>query len=176
MDVFDPQKRSEVMARVRGKDTKPELLVRRHLHAAGLRYRLHHKGLPGRPDLVFPSRRLVVFVHGCFWHGHEGCKRATIPATRPEFWREKIETNRARDARVKTQLEEQGWRVSTVWECSLSPALLDELAAEVRATPPCTRRPSTVVRKQPPPAPVPEGLDHRRSPRPPRRGTSRRSS
>lgn len=135
VDIFEPRKRSEVMSRVRGKDTKPELRVRRYLHAAGLRYVLHDKRLPGRPDLVFPSRHLVVFVHGCFWHGHEGCKRATIPATRSEFWREKIEANRVRDARVKSQLEELGWRVSTVWECSLSPASLDRLAAEVRAAP-----------------------------------------
>lgn len=135
MDVFDPAKRSEVMARVRGKDTKPELTVRRHLHASGLRFRLHKIGLPGRPDIVFPSRRIVVFVHGCFWHGHEGCKRATIPATRPEFWRSKIEANRERDFRVTAQLEALGWIVRTVWECGITPEALDKLAEEIREAP-----------------------------------------
>lgn len=135
MDVFDPQKRSEVMARVRGKDTKPELLVRRHLHAAGLRYVLHDRRLPGKPDLVFPSRRVAVFVHGCFWHGHEGCKKATIPATRPEFWRAKIEANKARDARVRSELEAAGWKVIVVWECSLGSAALNDLAGRIAQQP-----------------------------------------
>ena len=134
MDVFDQAKRSDVMSRVRSKDTKPELLVRRHLHAAGLRYVLHDKRLPGKPDLVFPSRRVALFVHGCFWHGHEGCKKATIPATRPEFWRSKIETNKARDARVVRELEVAGWDVTVVWECSLSLSTLDELARRIAYT------------------------------------------
>ena len=121
------------MARIRGKDTKPELIVRRYLHARGLRYRLHHSGLPGRPDLVFPSRRMVVFVNGCFWHGHEGCRRATIPATRPEFWRAKIQANRVRDARAVAELEALGWSVRTVWQCSITPEALDELASYIFA-------------------------------------------
>lgn len=130
MDIFDPQKRSEVMARVRGKDTKPELLVRRHLHAAGLRYVLHDKRMPGTPDLVFPSR-MVIFVHGCFWHGHEGCRRAKIPATRADFWHAKIEGNKARDKRLVAELEALGWSVRTVWQCSIRRKMLDELATEI---------------------------------------------
>lgn len=132
MDIFDPQKRSEVMSRVRGKDTKPELRVRRYLHAAGLRYVLHDKNLSGKPDLVFRSRRIVIFVHGCFWHGHEGCNRATIPATRTDFWRDKIGKNRSRDARVRSKLETAGWEVVEVWECSLGPLDLEELAQRIR--------------------------------------------
>jgi DNA mismatch endonuclease (patch repair protein) len=135
MDIFDRQKRSEVMSRVRGKDTKPELMVRRHLHAKGLRFRLHQSGLPGRPDLVFPSRRVAVFVHGCFWHGHEGCRKATIPATRPEFWRAKIDGNRARDQRVVAELGALGWSVFTVWQCSITPQALDHLTSEISALP-----------------------------------------
>jgi DNA mismatch endonuclease (patch repair protein) len=131
VDIFEPRKRSEVMSRVRGKDTKPELRVRRHLHAAGLRYVLHDKRLPGKPDLSFPSRGMAVFVHGCFWHGHEGCRKATIPATRPEFWRAKIEANKARDARAKSELEAAGWDVIVVWECSLSASTLDKLAYRI---------------------------------------------
>lgn len=123
------------MSRVRGKHTKPELLVRRHLHAARLRYVLHDSRLPGKPDLVFPSRRVAVFVHGCFWHGHEGCKKATIPATRPEFWRAKIEENKARDIRAAKELEALGWRVKIVWQCSISTQTLEDLAAEIAATP-----------------------------------------
>ncbi len=132
MDIFDTQKRSEVMSRVRSKDTKPELLVRRHLHARGLRYRLHDKRLPGRPDLLFPSRHIALFVHGCFWHGHEGCKKATIPATRPEFWQAKIEANKTRDVRTKSELEASGWNVIVIWECSLNQSTLDDLARQIK--------------------------------------------
>lgn len=139
MDIFDRQKRSEVMSRVRGKDTKPELRVRSYLHAAGLRYVLHDKRLPGRPDLSFPSRKLAVFVHGCFWHGHEGCKRATIPATRPEFWRAKIGGNRDRDRRDREALEALGWQVRTLWQCSITDVALANLAREIAGLPPAAR-------------------------------------
>jgi DNA mismatch endonuclease, patch repair protein len=135
MDVFDPQKRSEIMSRVRGKDTKPELRVRSHLHGTGLRYVKHDQRLPGKPDLSFPSRRLALFVHGCFWHGHEGCKKATIPATRPEFWRAKIKNNKARDERVKLDLAMLGWDVRIVWQCSINPQYLTDLAADIAAMP-----------------------------------------
>jgi len=135
MDIFDRQKRSEVMSRVRGKDTKPELRVRSYLHAAGLRYVLHDKTLPGKPDLSFPSRRVAMFVHGCFWHGHEGCKRATIPATRPEFWQAKIKGNRERDLRDREALEALGWQVRTLWQCSITDTTLGDLAHEIASLP-----------------------------------------
>jgi DNA mismatch endonuclease (patch repair protein) len=135
MDIFDRQKRSEVMSRVRGKDTKPEMRTRSYLHAAGLRYVLHDKRLPGRPDLSFPSRRVAVFVHGCFWHGHEGCKRATIPATRPEFWQAKIDGNRQRDLRDREALEALGWQVRVLWQCSITDAALSDLASEITNLP-----------------------------------------
>ena len=106
------------MSRIRGRDTKPEMLVRRGLHARGLRFRLHDRKLPGKPDLVFPRFRSVLFVHGCFWHGH-GCHLFRWPSTRKEFWREKIEANYRRDRKAARQLKEAGWRVMWVWECSL---------------------------------------------------------
>lgn len=118
MDVHTPAQRSHNMSRVRGRDTKPEMLLRRGLHAAGLRYRLHVRDLPGRPDMAFPARRAVVLVHGCFWHGH-GCPLFHLPATRPEFWAAKIAGNRARDARAVAELRAADWRVLTVWECAL---------------------------------------------------------
>lgn len=107
-----------MMSGIGPKDTKPELLIRRGLHAMGYRYRLHDRSLPGRPDLVFPSRRAVIFIHGCFWHGHD-CSLFRWPGTRPEFWRAKISGNIARDARVRGELLERGWRVLDVWECTL---------------------------------------------------------
>jgi DNA mismatch endonuclease (patch repair protein) len=119
MDHLDPTRRSANMARVRGKDTGPEIVVRRLAHRLGLRFRLHRKDLPGRPDLVFPKYRLVVFVHGCFWHRHSNCKRATTPATRQAFWQAKFDATVARDARQQAQLEAAGWRVVTLWECEL---------------------------------------------------------
>jgi DNA mismatch endonuclease (patch repair protein) len=106
------------MSRIRGRNTKPELLLRRGLHARGLRFRLHRRDLPGRPDLVFPRFRTVVFVHGCFWHGH-GCHLFTMPATRPDFWKDKIGRNAERDGRAVAALRADGWRVLTVWECAL---------------------------------------------------------
>jgi DNA mismatch endonuclease, patch repair protein len=135
MDVFDRKKRSEIMSRVRGKDTKPELRVRSYLHAAGLRYVLHDKRLPGKPDLCFPSRKAVLFVHGCFWHGHYGCKKATIPTTRSEFWQAKIDANKRRDFRDRHALETLGWQVRVIWECSLTEAGLNELVREIAAIP-----------------------------------------
>ena len=118
VDRLSPERRSALMARIGPKNTKPELTVRRLLHAAGWRYRLHRKGLPGTPDIVFGYRKAALFVHGCFWHGHH-CRLGRLPKTRPEFWSEKIAGNRARDARKVDQLVEQGWRVMTIWQCSL---------------------------------------------------------
>lgn len=119
IDIVDQQTRSRMMSGIRGTNTKPELALRRALHARGFRFRLHSGKVYGRPDLVLPKHRAVVLVHGCFWHRHEGCRYATVPATRPEFWRTKFDANAARDVTVRTRLLEDGWRVATVWECAL---------------------------------------------------------
>lgn len=119
------------MSGIRGKDTKPEMIVRRGLHAMGFRYRLHDKRLPGKPDLVLPKYRTAIFVHGCFWHGHE-CHLFKWPKTRPDFWRKKIESNRTRDRSNREKIEKQGWQVIELWECELrveSSKLLDRLTA-----------------------------------------------
>ena len=121
-DVHTPAQRSFNMSRVRGKDTKPELLVRQFLHATGYRFRLHRKDLPGKPDIVLPKRRTVIFVHGCFWHKHEGCRYFVVPKTRTEFWMDKIGRNVVNDERQQTELRAAGWRVLVVWECELKPA------------------------------------------------------
>jgi DNA mismatch endonuclease (patch repair protein) len=117
-DVVDKQTRSRMMAGIRCKDTLPERIVRRALHRDGLRYRLHYAGLPGKPDIIFPSRKAVVFIHGCFWHGHS-CPLFKMPSTRPAFWSNKIGGNRNRDRVVAVALKEMGWRVIVVWECAL---------------------------------------------------------
>lgn len=136
-DVVDPATRSRMMAGIRGKDTKPEHLVRRGLHARGFRFRLHGSTLPGRPDLVLPKYSAAVFVHGCFWHAH-GCSLTKLPKTRPDFWREKLEGNRARDARQLAELERLGWRTLVIWECALrgprdvAETALDEAACWLR--------------------------------------------
>lgn len=117
-DVLTAEQRRYNMSRIRGRDTRPEMLVRQGLHARGLRFRLHRRDLPGRPDLVFPRYRVAMFVHGCFWHGHN-CPMFTWPRTRREFWQEKITKNRGRDRRTHASLKMRGWRVLTVWECAL---------------------------------------------------------
>lgn len=130
-DVFDAQKRSAVMARVRGKDTKPEMRVRRLLTRLGARYRLHRKDLPGSPDIVLPGRKLAIFVHGCFWHGHD-CKRgARAPKANADYWLTKISRNRARDITSREALQATGWQVETLWECELKDeaALRERLSA-----------------------------------------------
>lgn len=114
--TVDPA-RSALMSKVKGKDTRPEMTVRRTLHRLGCRYRLHRKDLPGSPDIVMPSRKLVLFVHGCFWHRHENCKMASTPKTREEFWDAKFDANMARDRRNTESLEQMGWRVEVIWEC-----------------------------------------------------------
>ena len=111
--------RSALMARVRGRDTQPEMFVRRFLHRHGYRFRLHAKDLPGCPDIVFRNRQKVIFVHGCFWHRHEGCKKASLPKTRASYWRQKLEANRARDVVSVSTLENMGWKVMIVWECEI---------------------------------------------------------
>ena len=116
-DTLTPEQRSRLMRRIKAKDTKPEMVVRKLLHGLGYRYRLHRKDLPGTPDLVFPSRRKVIFVHGCFWHRHPGCKRATTPKTRKTFWEEKFRNNMRRDAHAIERLQAEGWSILIVWEC-----------------------------------------------------------
>lgn len=139
MDVHTAEWRSYNMSRIHGTNTKPEMLVRRYLHAAGLRYRLHGRSpagmapgkptkkgkyyLPGKPDIVLAKYKTVVFIHGCFWHGHENCKYYRPPTSRADFWQKKIARNQARDQQAIAQLEAAGWRVFTVWECDLKPAL-----------------------------------------------------
>lgn len=108
------------MSRIRSGNTKPELLVRSLLHRMGYRFRLHRKDLPGKPDIVLPKHKAVIFIHGCFWHHHDGCKYAYIPKTRQEFWRAKFKSNVERDKKVKKQLKEKNWRILVIWECELS--------------------------------------------------------
>ncbi|MGO4449082.1 very short patch repair endonuclease [Phyllobacterium sp. TAF24] len=121
MDKISPERRSANMARIRNKDTKPEMVVRRLVHSMGYRYRLHRKDLPGKPDLVFESRKAVILVHGCFWHQHAdpSCRNAVIPKTRPDFWRAKLNRNVERDLRNVEDLEKLGYRVLIIWECEI---------------------------------------------------------
>lgn len=119
MDTLSPEKRSWLMSQVSSKNTKPELAVRSILHRLGYRFRLHAPDLPGKPDIVFRSKKKVIFIHGCFWHGHEYCKYAKLPQSRVEFWAQKMEHNRTRDARILADLETMGWRVLTIWQCEL---------------------------------------------------------
>lgn len=124
------------MSRVRGKDTKPEWRVRFAFHAAGLRYRLHVHGLPGRPDLVFPSRRCAVFIHGCFWHRHPGCPSTRFPKSRVDFWEAKFQENTSRDKQVESELKDLGWQIIVIWECQTKDAgNLAEIAEDIRKIP-----------------------------------------
>lgn len=145
-DFLDRAGRSERMSRIQSRDTKPELLLRRSLHALGLRYRLGGTGLPGRPDLVFPRHRAAVFVHGCFWHRHPGCKVATTPKSNTSFWTDKFARNVERDGEVALQLVALGWRVFIAWECQIvaksrlndtASALARSIVAESRLDPCC---------------------------------------
>lgn len=126
-DVHSPAIRSYNMSRIRSKDTKPELLVRKFLHAHGFRYRLHDKRLPGKPDLVLPKYKTVIFVHGCFWHGHKGCKYFVVPKTRITWWLEKIESNKLNDSRHLKALRKLGWKTIQIWECELKENLSSKL-------------------------------------------------
>lgn len=128
VDTVSVVRRSEIMSRVRSKDTRPELFVRRLIHNAGFRYRLHVSKLPGRPDLVFPGRKKVIFVHGCFWHSHVGCQNARIPKSRADFWMSKLGSNKERDERNINALIGEGWKVLVIWECELNdPGLLNRI-------------------------------------------------
>jgi len=134
-DRVSRKKRSEMMSRIRSKNTKPEILVRKWLHKQGFRFRLHQKDLPGKPDIVLPKYRTVIFVHGCFWHRHPGCKRTTTPSTNTEFWEEKFRKNVDRDVRNRETLEALGWKVIVVWECEVKDSEQSGIAGLIRKTP-----------------------------------------
>lgn len=142
MSSLSDTERRALMARFRGRDTKPEVLVRQSLHRLGRRFRLHRRDLPGRPDIVLPRDRTAIFVHGCFWHAHEGCPSARVPKTKPEFWAAKFAGNRARDARVTAELEAMGWRVVTLWECEILGGNVEEILRRLNLAP----RPSSEER------------------------------
>jgi len=127
-DVFSPEKRSAVMRQVKGKNTAPEVLVRKALTRLGARYRLHRADLPGKPDIVLPGRKLAIFVHGCFWHGHDCARGARVPKANRDYWMAKVGRNRARDEGNREKLEALGWRVEVVWECDLK----DQAGLEAR--------------------------------------------
>ena len=131
MDTLTREQRSERMSRVRNKDTKPELALRRLVHALGYRYRLHASNLPGHPDLVFAIRRKVIFMHGCFWHRHEGCPQSRMPKSRVRFWKTKLNANRERDQANQGKLNELGWDYMIVWECEIGDT--DVLASRIHA-------------------------------------------
>lgn len=118
-DIFSSEKRSEVMSKISGKETKPEILVRKHLFARGLRFRKNDKRFPGKPDIVLPKYKTIIFIHGCFWHGHQNCKKSKLPETRKDFWRDKIQSNIDRDKRNSSTLQSMGWNVIVIWECEL---------------------------------------------------------
>ena len=136
VDTRTKEQRNKIMAAVRSKDTQPEILVRKYLWAHGIRYRLHMKSLPGTPDIVIPKLKIVIFVNGCFWHGHEGCSLGRLPKSRVEYWKEKIMKNKIRDRKTFGDLEKNGWRIIIVWHCQLRtkkaaintlPRLLEEI-------------------------------------------------
>ena len=131
MDVHDKATRSYNMSRIKSKNTKPEMIVRKFLHANGFRYRLHVNDLPGKPDIVLPKYRTVIFVNGCFWHGHEGCRYATIPKTRSEWWEKKINNNIKNDETVRHKLKIDGWKVINIWQCSIKRATTDLTLAKL---------------------------------------------
>ena len=131
VDIVDRATRSRMMSGIRGKDTKPEIVVRSFLHRSGLRFRLHAK-LPGKPDLIFPKYKTVVFVHGCFWHRHKNCRFATSPSTNAEFWKEKFDANVRRDRSTTTALRKLRWKVLLIWSCQTTPKKLSQLATKIK--------------------------------------------
>lgn len=131
-DVHSKETRSFNMSRIRSKDTKPEILVRKYLFSCGFRFRLHAKDLPGKPDIVLPKYKTVIQIHGCFWHGHEGCRYYTIPKTRTEWWTAKITGNTINDNHALTALTEKGWKVITIWECELKKQMIENTMTEIK--------------------------------------------
>ncbi|MES1216482.1 MAG: DNA mismatch endonuclease Vsr [Bacteroidota bacterium] len=130
-DVHDSKTRSYNMSQIKAKNTKPEMLVRRFLHAQGFRYKLHDKKLPGKPDLVLPKYKTVIFIHGCFWHGHDNCKYFVVPKTRTKWWLNKINTNKANDAKAIKALRKDRWKVINVWECRLKKKIAEKTLERV---------------------------------------------
>jgi DNA mismatch endonuclease (patch repair protein) len=130
-DVHDKKTRSYNMSMIRSKNTKPEMLVRKFLHAQGFRYRLHDKKLPGKPDIVLPKYKTVIFIHGCFWHGHKGCKYFVVPKTRTYWWLNKINTNKANDLKALKTLKKEDWRTINLWECELKPIKIAKTLAKL---------------------------------------------
>lgn len=132
VDVVDRETRSRMMSNIKGRNTKPELMVRSLLHARGFRFRIHRKDLPGKPDIVLPKYKAIIFIHGCFWHGHQNCRLFRLPASRTEFWEAKISRNQENDIKAMHLLLDSGWRICTIWECAIrrsrkDPALLMEM-------------------------------------------------
>ena len=146
MDIVSRAVRSRMMGGIGPRNTQPEMTVRRYLHAAGLRYRLHARGLPGRPDIVLPAYRAVVFVHGCFWHRHLGCSNAVLPGSNRQFWVRKLTANRRRDRAAIASLRHQGWRVGVMWECAVrrkdATAILGRLENWIRGSRPFIELPA----------------------------------
>jgi DNA mismatch endonuclease (patch repair protein) len=130
-DVHDKATRSFNMSRIKGKNTKPEMLVRRFLHAQGFRYKLHDKSLPGKPDIVLPKYKTVIFIHGCFWHGHEGCKDFILPKTRAEWWKAKIDRNIFNDERAIQLLNSANWKIIVIWGCELEPQTREKALSDL---------------------------------------------
>ena len=137
MDVFSKSKRSDIMSKVSGKDTRPELLVRKYLFSKGFRYRKNVKDMPGKPDIILLKYKTIIFVHGCFWHGHEGCDAAKLPASNVDYWIKKISSNIKRDSQNIQQLRMLGWNIIVIWECELKPKIrkniLEQLIEKIKA-------------------------------------------
>jgi DNA mismatch endonuclease (patch repair protein) len=132
VDILSKAERSALMARIHGVNTSPELAVRRFLHERGFRFRLHRRNLPGRPDIVLPKLHMAIFVHGCFWHRHPGCKKASTPSTRKAFWKAKFDANVERDKRKAAELRDRGWTTITIWECEVTPVRLARLFSRLK--------------------------------------------
>jgi DNA mismatch endonuclease (patch repair protein) len=133
-DVHSKETRSYNMSQIKGKNTKPEMLVRKFLFSKGFRYRLHDKKLPGKPDLVLPKYKTVIFIHGCFWHGHEGCRYFVVPKTRTEWWLNKINGNIENDKKKQKALKDAGWRIVHIWECELKPGNVERTLSKLLST------------------------------------------
>ena len=132
MDKFSPEKRSWLMSRIKGKNTSPEIRVRSLLHRLGFRFRIQRKDLPGKPDIVLPKYRVIIFVHGCFWHQHQGCKSSHIPQSNVSYWENKLSRNVLRDIKNKQDLEQLGWKVIVIWECEINEDRLQRLISEIK--------------------------------------------
>lgn len=128
VDIVDSATRSRMMSNIKGRNTKPELLIRSLLHEQGFRFRIHRKDLPGKPDIVLPKYKAIIFIHGCFWHGHQNCRLFKLPASRTEFWEAKISKNQENDLKAKELLLNSGWRICTIWECAVRRSKKDPVA------------------------------------------------